>query len=61
MTAPSQTAVAVDTTVTTSCDSHPGRRSERVLVIGEGDFESKGGMEGSSTHTAEEPKLEGYA
>ncbi|KAM5540170.1 hypothetical protein V8D89_006310 [Ganoderma adspersum] len=54
-------AVAVHTTVTTSCDDQLGGSSERVLVIGGEDINSKDDAEGSSTHTTEERKLEDFA
>ena len=54
-------AVAVNTTVTTSCDDHPGGRSERVSVIGGGNLESEDGAESTSTHTTEERKVEDLA
>ncbi len=52
--------VAVNTTVTTHCDSQSRGRSNsvRVLVIGEEEFPSKDGLEGSSTFTIEERKLD---
>ncbi len=52
--------IAVNTTVTTRCDSQPRGRSERAVVIGEEGSEPKDGPEGSSTHTAEaeDQKLE---
>ena len=49
--------VAVNTIVTTRCDSQSRERSGRMLVVGGRDFHVGDGPDGSSTYTADEPKF----
>lgn len=50
--------VDVNATVITARDGQPGEETETVLIIAKREFPYVDASEGSSTHTAEERKLE---